>query len=225
VRHAISVAVVALFALVFMHGAWVLRLLNPLFIRYLAVGLPGGPNVLLTVRGRSTGRPRRAPVALLELGDRRFVQAAFGEVSWVWNLRASGQAVVRKGRRSETLDAVELDPAIAGSLMCQAVAPFRRSRLLRAVVGPTTRPPIGVLHYFGVRIDQTASEYIADARRHPVFELIADASTKAEPANSDQLATGDGREADRIGDFDLLVGRGDDPLGSQSAQDARDDLA
>jgi hypothetical protein len=40
------------------------------------------------------------------------------------------------------------------------------------VVGPTTRPPVGVLHYFGVRVDETVDEYIADARRHPVFELL-----------------------------------------------------
>jgi hypothetical protein len=43
---------------------------------------------------------------------------------------------------------------------------------VRAVVGPTTRPSVGVLHYFGVRVDETVDEYIADARRHPVFELL-----------------------------------------------------
>src|SRR5450759_4307336 len=93
-RHVISAVVVSLFAIVFLHGAWAIRLLNPVFTRYLGAGLPGGPNVLLTVRGRSSGRSRRAPVAMLQFGDRRFVQASFGEVNWVRNLRASGQAVV-----------------------------------------------------------------------------------------------------------------------------------
>ena len=171
-RHAISAVVVSLFAIVFLHGAWAIRLLNPVFTRYLGAGLPGGPNVLLTVRGRSSRRSRRAPVAMLQFGDRRFVQASFGEVNWVRNLRASGQAVVTKGRHADVVDAVELAPEAAGAIMREALAPYERSRLLRAVVGPTTRPPIGILHYFGVRVDQTVDEYVADAFRHPVFELL-----------------------------------------------------
>ena len=171
-RHAISAVVVSLFAIVFMHAVWAIRLLNPVFSRYLGVGLPGGPNVLLTVRGRSSGRSRGAPVAMMQLGDRRFVQAAFGEVNWVRNLRASGQAVVTKGRHSDFVDAVELAPETAGALMREALAPYDRSRLLRAVVGPTTRPPIGILHYFGVRVDETVDEYVAHTRRHPLFELL-----------------------------------------------------
>ncbi len=171
-RHAIRAVVVSVFAIVFQHGGWAIRLLNPVFIRYLRVGLPGGPNVLLAVRGRSSGRSRAAPVAMMQFGDRRFVQAAFGEVNWVRNLRASSQAVMTKGRHSDFVDAVELAPEAAGALMCEALAPYERSRLLRAVVGPTTRPPIGVLHYFGVRVDETVDEYVAHARRHPVFELL-----------------------------------------------------
>lgn len=41
------------------------------------------------------------------------------------------------------------------------------------VVGPTTRPPIGILHAFRLRVDTTLAEYVAYARRHPVFELRA----------------------------------------------------
>jgi len=175
-RHAVSAVVVSLFALVFMHTAWAIRLLNPAFSRYLGIGLPGGPNVLLTVHGRSSGKPRSAPVAMLELGERRFVQAAFGEVDWVRNLRAAGQAVVTKGRHADAVDAAELAPEAAATLMRDALAPYAPSRLLRAVVGPTTRPPIGVLHYFRVRVDATLEEYIAAARRQPVFELLPHAS-------------------------------------------------
>jgi deazaflavin-dependent oxidoreductase (nitroreductase family) len=171
-RHAVSEVVVSLFALVFLHAGWAIRLLNPLFSRYLGAGLPAGPNVLLTVRGRSSGRFRRAPVAMLDLGDRRFVQAAFGEVNWVRNLRAAGQAVVTKGRHADAVDAVELAPGVAGAIMHEALATYPRSRLLRAVVGPTTRPPVGILYTFGVRLDQTLDEYVAEARRHPLFELL-----------------------------------------------------
>jgi hypothetical protein len=56
--------------------------------------------------------------------------------------------------------------------MHEALLPYARSRLVRAVVGPTTRPPIGILRYFGVRVDETLEEYVAEARRHPLFELF-----------------------------------------------------
>ena len=171
-RHAIGAAVVSVFAIVFLHGGWLIRLLNPLFVRYLAAGLPAGPNVLLTVRGRTSGRPRRTPVAMLRLADRRFVQAAYGQVGWVKNLRAAGRVVVTQGRRTQTFDAVELSPDVAAALLRGALVPYRPSRLLRRIVGPATRPPAGVLHYFGVRIDDTLDEYLADATRHPLFELV-----------------------------------------------------
>ena len=171
-RYSIGAVVVTLFAAVFLHGSWLIRLLNPLFVRYLRAGLPGGPNVLLTVRGRTSGRPRSTPVAMLRLDDRRFVQAAYGEVGWVRNLRAAGRAAVTQGRHTDTLDAVELPPDAAAALIRDGLARYRRSRLLRRVVGPTTRPPVGVLHSFGVRIDESLDEYLADARRHPLFELL-----------------------------------------------------
>ena len=77
----------------------IVPILNPLIRRLLGAGLPFGPNVLLTVRGRRSGEPRTFPVAILELDGRRYVQSPFGEVNWVRNLRAAGEAVVTRGRR------------------------------------------------------------------------------------------------------------------------------
>lgn len=139
--------------------------------RFLGAGLPSGPNVLLTVRGRTSGLNRTFPVAILELGDRRFVQASFGEVNWVRNLRAAGEAVVTKGRDSETVEAIELAPETAGPILRDALAPYRRSRLLRAVLGGAVRPPVAVLRFFRIRADETLEEYVAEAGRHPIFEL------------------------------------------------------
>ncbi|MDA8201377.1 MAG: nitroreductase/quinone reductase family protein [Chloroflexi bacterium] len=171
-RHAVGSVIVSLFAMVFMHGAWVLRLVNPVFSRYLGAGLPGGPNVLLTVRGRSSSREYRVPVAMLAFHDRRFVQAAFGEAGPVRNLRAAGQSRIVRGRSPALVDAVELASEAAAAIMREALKLFRRSRLLAAVIGPTTRPPVRVLQYFGVRIDDTLDQYVAGARRQPLFELL-----------------------------------------------------
>jgi hypothetical protein len=67
--------------------------------------------------------------------------------------------------------AVELPPEEAGAILRRALESFRRSRVLRALLGPRARPPIGVLWRYRVRIDDTLEEYVAEARRHPLFEL------------------------------------------------------
>jgi hypothetical protein len=76
-------------------------------------GLPTKPNVLLTIPGRVTGRPHSTPVALWELGNRWFVQASFGEVNWVWNLRASREAAISRCSWLQAVRATELAPADA----------------------------------------------------------------------------------------------------------------
>lgn len=158
-------------------AGWFLRLLNPLVRWLISAKLPtGAPNVLITTRGRRSGEPRTVPVGLLDLNGRRFVQASYGETGWVANVRANGEAILTylDGRRM-TVQAVELPAGEAGTILDRAIRPNRRSRLLRgllrAVLGPRFRPPVGVLFTLGIRIDDTLEEYVADARRHPVFEL------------------------------------------------------
>jgi deazaflavin-dependent oxidoreductase (nitroreductase family) len=136
-------------------------ILNPLIRRLLGAGLPFGPNVLLTVRGRTSGVPHTFPVAIVELDGRRYVQSPFGEVNWVRNLRAAGQAVVTKGKTREEVDAVEVPPEVGGPVLRDALAPYLRSRVLAAVLG----------RFFAFRPDSTLEDYVAEAGRHPMFEL------------------------------------------------------
>lgn len=152
-------------------GAALFRAIGPLMRLVLRRGLPAGPNVLLVVRGRMSGRPYATPVALWELGERRFVQATFGEVGWVRNLRVSGEAVIRRGRWSERVQAIELSPEAAGELMHDALSHFPRRHLLRTFLGPTVRPPAAILHRYRLRIDDQIADYVAEACRHPLFEL------------------------------------------------------
>lgn len=163
--------VVATFAVAFSRAPWLIRLFDPVMKRLLMSQLPAGPNVLLTVRGRRSGRPRTIPVAFLDLGERCLLQAASAEVDWVHNLQASQEAVIRRGRESTKFEATELSPDTAAHVLRELLAPFPRSRLIRAVVGPVDRPPVAVLHYFRVRVDEALSDYVTVVRRQPVFEL------------------------------------------------------
>jgi deazaflavin-dependent oxidoreductase (nitroreductase family) len=86
---------------------------NPLTRRLLRAGMPMGPNTLLTVRGRTSGVPRSAPVAILNVDGRRYVIGAYGDVQWVRNLRAAGEGTIREHGREVAVTARELEGAEA----------------------------------------------------------------------------------------------------------------
>jgi deazaflavin-dependent oxidoreductase (nitroreductase family) len=137
--------------------------------RLLGAGIPMGPLVLLTVRGRTTGQPRTTPVALLEHDGHRWLVGTFGEVSWTRNLRAAGAGILTHGRRRQAVVAVELSPQAAGPVLKDAVAPHSASRMIAAVLR----------RYLDVAPDASLNDFITEARRHPVFELSG--SQAAEP--------------------------------------------
>lgn len=86
---------------------WI-RFFNPLAMFLMSAGVPMGPDVLLTVKGRRTGIPRTTPVAIAEIAGREWLVSPFGDVDWARNLRAAGRATVRSGRRRYEIDAAEL---------------------------------------------------------------------------------------------------------------------
>ncbi len=90
----------------------------------LALGVPMGPDVLLTVRGRRSGLPRTTPVTICEYGGRRGFISPFGESDWARNLRAAGRGAIRFGRRREEFRAVELDPDEAVRFIKEVIAPI-----------------------------------------------------------------------------------------------------
>src|SRR2546428_5520078 len=50
---------------------FIVPLLNPIVRRLMGVGVPLGPNALLSVRGRKTGQLRTTPIAVVDIGGRR----------------------------------------------------------------------------------------------------------------------------------------------------------
>ena len=128
-----------------------------------------GPVYLLTTRGRMTGRLRTTPVILVMQGQQRWLVAPYGAVPWVLNARAAGQVRLRRGRDRRDYTLRQLPAAQAGSIL---------QHYLR--IAPATRP------YFQASKDSPVGDFIAEADRHPVFELIpiseASAGDSAKPS-------------------------------------------
>jgi deazaflavin-dependent oxidoreductase (nitroreductase family) len=137
---------------------------NPIARRMLGLGIPLGPNALITILGRKSGLDRTTPVALVEIDGRRWVIGTFGETHWVRNLRAAGEATITVRRRQEVVGAVEL-------------ARPDGVEFFRNVLGPYVRKiPFGLGRWMlGSLLG--AHDILQDpdvaADRHPVFELHA----------------------------------------------------
>jgi hypothetical protein len=68
------------------------RISNALAAFLLRMGVKLGTMTLLTVRGRTSGKIRTTPVALIELDGDHLLIAPFGSANWVRNLHAEGSA-------------------------------------------------------------------------------------------------------------------------------------
>lgn len=139
-------------------------LFNPIAHRMLGVGIPLGPNALITIRGRKSGVDRTTPVALIEIGGKRWVAGTFGETHWVRNLRAAGEATLTVGRRREAVTATELGPVAAGEFFRDLLGPY-----VRHIPMGMGKWMIGSM--LGAK--DILEDPIGAGERHPVFELRA----------------------------------------------------
>jgi len=139
------------------------RVANVLTTTLLRAGLPiVGPGLvmgkypmyLLTVRGRKSGQPRTVPLAIIERNGKRYVGSPYGIVDWVRNLRAAGEAILTRGRRSETVNARELPPSEA-------------ALVLRAEIKGGN--PFACA--YGVTADSSLEEFERAVVSHPLFVL------------------------------------------------------
>jgi deazaflavin-dependent oxidoreductase (nitroreductase family) len=136
------------------------RFFSPILKILLVAGMPMGPNRLVTIRGRNSGLPRTTPLAIIEVGGRRWVWAPWGDVQWVRNLRAAGSATIAVRRRKEEVTATELDHT-------------QRVGFFRDVLGPHARRiPLGV--WFIRLVDGVDLDHPMEAAEgRCVFELHA----------------------------------------------------
>jgi deazaflavin-dependent oxidoreductase (nitroreductase family) len=118
-----------------------------------------GPIHLLTTRGRRTGRPATVPVVPVDDAERRWLVAPYGEVQWVRNARSNPRVTVRYGREEHEYHAREVTAGEAGPVLRRYVH-----------VAPKARSA------FRAAPDDPVDAFVAEADRHPVFELVGEAS-------------------------------------------------
>lgn len=148
-----------------MRPGLLMRLATWVVHRLLGLGVPVsilGPMMLLTVRGRRSGRARTLPVDVHDIAGRWYLIATHGVGAWVLNLRASGEGTLRVGRRRTAFTSRELAPEEAGPIMHAALGPLVASDGWRGA---------GLRNNLGVERGATDLDYAGAARDHPVFEV------------------------------------------------------
>jgi deazaflavin-dependent oxidoreductase (nitroreductase family) len=133
---------------------WIRRIANTLVKALISLRLAPKQTYLLSVRGRKTGKLYSTPVRLVEEDRQRWLVAPYGEVSWVQNARAAGEATLTRNGQSEVVELKELGP--------EESAPVLKKYLEQV---PLVRP------YFEVKPNAPTQEFISEAFRHPVFRI------------------------------------------------------
>ena len=131
------------------------RLINMLEWTRIRLGFAPRQHFLLTVTGRRTGRPRTAPVSVVQHGSERWLVAPYGEVSWVQNARAAGRVWLQRGRRREECQIAEVSATEAGPVLRDYVS-----------IEPITGP------FFDAPVNAPVAAFAAEAAKHPVFSLL-----------------------------------------------------
>jgi len=134
----------------------VTKAFNGIVVLLTRAGLSVAGSRILTVRGRSSGRPRSTPVNLLTAGDQRYLVSPRGQTQWVRNLRAAGEGELRVGGRVERFVSTELSdehkPAVLRSYL-------RRWKFEVGAFFP------------GLDAGATDDQLLDVAARYPVFEI------------------------------------------------------
>jgi hypothetical protein len=94
------------------------------------------------------------PVVPVELAGSRWLVAPYGAVAWVHNARSNPAVTLRRGRSTERLLAREAGPDEAGPVLKRYVHVATRAR-----------------GSFTAGSDAHDAAFVAEAARHPVFEL------------------------------------------------------
>jgi hypothetical protein len=95
-------------------------------------------------------------VVPVDYDGKRWLVAPYGAVEWVHNARAAGQVSLRYGRTTRQYATRKVSADEAGPVLKRYVAIATKTRA-----------------YFKATHDSPVEDFVAEAERHPVFELVA----------------------------------------------------
>ena len=121
------------------------------------LGVHTGPAMILTVRGRKTGKARSTPMTPFTYRGDMYTVAGYPGADWAANARAAGEGTLSRGRTSREIKIVELD--------ADESRPVLREFPVQVPVG------VGFAKRSGLVRDGTPDEFEALAGRLVVFRF------------------------------------------------------
>jgi hypothetical protein len=103
---------------------------------------------------------RSTPVAILNVGEERFIIAGYETSDWVKNARAAGWGMLQRGHSQERVALGEASVEESPIILRQFAQRIRGARA-----------------FLTVKPDAPNAEFEAAARRHPVFRLDPDTTS------------------------------------------------
>ncbi len=131
------------------------QMMNRLTSWLASLGLMPSKTVTLEVRGRRSGQMRSVVINWVEQDGQRYFVSPRGEAEWVRNVRAGGEAVIRRrGRQSVRLEELPVE---------------QRAPVLKAYLGENAW---STRQHFGLDPKAELAEFEGIAARHPVFRIV-----------------------------------------------------
>lgn len=136
-----------------------LKPINKIYMLLLRRGVSFGAEqpLVLTVRGRRSGKPRSTPITPMAVDAKRYAFAVFPGADWVANVRAAEEVTLAYGRHTERVRLVELPS--------QEARPVLRLFPVQVPAG------VGFLKNSGLVNDGTPDELEGLVGRLPVFRI------------------------------------------------------
>jgi deazaflavin-dependent oxidoreductase (nitroreductase family) len=135
---------------------WWLKYVNRTMIGLQKLGVNFGP-VVLTVPGRKSGKPRSTPVTPMTVNGNEYIVGGLPGSDWTANVRAAGEATMKRGRRTQRVRIVEMS--------AEEARPLLREFPVKVPTG------VGFIKNAGLVTGPNPDEFEALAGRCPVFRL------------------------------------------------------
>jgi hypothetical protein len=131
-----------------------LKVANRLNIALLSRGIGPATQRVLTITGRTSGQPRRTPIALVSVQGVSYIVAGYPSSDWVRNARVAHRGTLSRGSTSTPVQLVEVP--------IEQRPPVLRE-FLRTVRGGRS--------FLTVDARATDDELVAAAPGHPIFRI------------------------------------------------------